>query len=86
MGAYAAGSTHNGLEFSFSAVVRICKQILDALAERAVVAADRSRFAALPARYLDDIGMTASERAAALGYLGYEEPMIDAWRVVASHL
>ena len=59
---------------------------LTRFAERAVVAADRSRFAALPARYLDDIGMTASERAAALGYLGYEEPMIDAWRVVASHL
>ena len=83
MGAYAAGSTHHNIEFGFSAVARICKQILNALAERAAVAADRSRFAALPARYLDDIGMTAAERA---GALGYEEPMIEAWRVVASHL
>jgi len=83
MGAYAAGSTNHNVEFGFSAVIRICKQILNAVAERATVAADRSRFAALPARYLDDIGMTVAERAAVLGY---DEPMIDAWRLVASHL
>ena len=83
MGAYTAGSTHHRNDFVFSAVVRLCKLIVNAIGERALVAADRSRFAALPARHLDDIGMTASERAAALGY---DEPMIDAWRVVASHL
>ena len=61
----------------------IGKHILNALTERAVAAAERSRFAALPPRYLDDVGMTEAERAAALGY---EEPMVDGWRVVASHL
>ena len=83
MGAFAAGSTHHNLEFGFSAAVRVCKQILNPLVERAAAAADRSRFAALSARYLDDAGVTAAERAAALGY---DEPMIDAWRVVASDL
>ena len=38
------------------------------MAERAEAAADRSRLAALPVRYLDDVGMTVGERAAILGY------------------
>ena len=59
------------------------KQILNAIADRAAVMAERSRFAMLPARYLDDAGMTAGERAEALGY---DEPMIDGWRIVASDL
>jgi hypothetical protein len=83
MGAYASGSTHHGTEFGVSGVVRVCKLILNAIAERASIAADRSQFAALPAKYLDDIGMTAAERAA---ILGYEELTTDGWRVVASHL
>jgi uncharacterized protein YjiS (DUF1127 family) len=83
MGAYAAGSTHHYLDFGLSGAVRVGKRILNAVAERARLADDRSRLAALPARYLDDIGMTASERAA---ILGYEEPTTDGWRVVASHL
>ena len=83
MGAYAAGSTHHHLEFGFSGLVRIGKRILNAIAERASLAADRSQFASLPSRYLDDVGMTAAERAA---ILGYEEPTTDGWRVVASHL
>ena len=83
MGAYAAGSSYAQSVFGFSWAARMGKQILNGVRERAAVAADRSRFAALPARYLDDGGMTAGERAAALGY---DEPMIDAWRVVASHL
>ena len=62
---------------------RVSKQILNALAERASVAAERSRFAALPGRYLDDVGMTEADRAAVLGY---DEPSVDGWRVVASHL
>ena len=61
----------------------IGKYLLNALAERAASAAERSRFAALPARYLEDVGMTEAERAAALGYA---EPIEDGWRVVASHL
>jgi hypothetical protein len=84
MGAYAAGSTHPRADFGFFGAVRLGKQILNSVAARAAEAADRSRFAALPVRYLDDAGMTAGERAAVLGY---EEPVIDdAWRVVASHL
>ncbi len=62
---------------------RLGKQILNALAARAAAATERSRFAALPARYLDDVGMTEAERAAALGY---DESNLDGWRVVASHL
>ena len=63
--------------------LRIGKQILNALAARAVAATERSRFAALPSRYLDDVGMTEADRAAALGY---DELNLDGWRVVASHL
>lgn len=63
--------------------LRIGKQILNALAARAVAATERSRFAALPSRYLDDVGMTEADRAAALGY---DESNLDGWRVVASHL
>jgi hypothetical protein len=83
MGAYAVGSDHSHPDFGFFGAIRLGKQILYAVAERAAKAADRSRFAALPMRYLDDAGMTAGERAAALGF---EEPMVDGWRVVASHL
>ena len=83
MGMYAAGSTHHNIEFGVTVVVRVGKRILSAIAERAVVAADRSQFAGLPEKFLDDVGMTAAERAAALGY---EEPTTDGWRVVASHL
>ncbi len=58
------------------------KRILNELAERADAAVDRSRLAALPQRYLDDVGMTVADRAA---ILGYEEPALDPWAVVASH-
>lgn len=44
----------------------LCKQILNHLREMADRSADRSRFAALPARYLEDIGMTVAERDALL--------------------
>jgi hypothetical protein len=49
------------------------------LAERAEAAVDRSRFAALPLRCLDDVGMTASERAA---ILRYETPARDPWTLI----
>ncbi len=83
MGAYLAGLSQVHTDIGFSRIVKIYKQIISAVAERAVVAADRSRFAALPARYLDDVGLTEAERASALAL---EETMIDPWRVVASHL
>ena len=83
MAAYVAGSDHSLWDMGLAAGVRIGKHILNAVAERAAAASERSRFAALPPRYLDDVGMTEAERAAALGY---EEPAVDGWRVVASHL
>ncbi len=78
-----AHTSHFGRDAGFGGGLRIGKQFLDAVAARAAAAIDRSRFAALPSRYLDDVGMTEAERAAAVGY---DEPAIDGWRVVASHL
>jgi hypothetical protein len=83
MSAYAAGSTHHHIDFGLFGVVRVCKRILNAIGERARIASDRSRFAALPVRYLEDIGVTSAERSAVLGY---EELTTDGWRIVASHL
>ena len=83
MGGRIAGGVNVHTDFGFSGAVRMSKQILNAMAERAAIAADRSRFAALPARYLDDVGLTEAELASALGL---EETTIDPWRVVASHL
>ena len=83
MSGYVLGSGHFFSDATVFGGLRMGKQFLNAIASRAADAADRSRFAALPSRYLDDVGMTAAERAAALGY---EEPTTDGWRVVASHL
>lgn len=83
MGAYTAGSTHHSIEFGVAGIVRVGKLILNAVVGRASAAAGRSRFAALPARYLEDVAMTAAERVA---ILDYEEPTTDGWRIVASHL
>ena len=79
----AAGSAAPRPHMALSGAFRISQQILNALAERASIAVERSRFAALPSRYLEDAGMTESDRAAALGF---DEPALDGWRVVASHL
>ena len=79
----AAGLEGPYRQTPFAGPFRISKQILNALAERAAAAAEISRFAALPSRYLDDVGMTEADRAAVLGY---DEPCGDGWRVVASHL
>ena len=43
-----------------------CQHLLNIVAEAATRAAERSRYAALPRRYLDDVGMTIAERDAAL--------------------
>jgi hypothetical protein len=83
MRACAVGSAHHHFDFGFSGALRVGKRFLNAMTERASIAADRSQFAALPSRYLDDIGITAAERTA---ILGYEESTTDGWRVVASHL
>ena len=83
MTGYVASSDHSHREMGLVGRLQAGKQFLNALAARAIAAAERSRFAALPSRYLDDVGMTEAERAAAVGY---EEPTVDGWRVVASHL
>lgn len=79
----AAGSAAPRPQMALAGAVRIGQQILNALFDRASVAVERSRFAALPSRYLEDAGMTEADRAAALGF---DEPALDGWRVVASHL
>jgi hypothetical protein len=83
MVAYVAGSGRSYWDFSGSGPLAVGKHILNALSQRALAASERSRFATLPSRYLDDVGMTEGERAYVVGY---DEPMVDGWRVVASHL
>jgi hypothetical protein len=67
-------------EFGASWAVAVVKGILNQLAEQAEAAIDRSRLAALPLRYLDDVGMTVGERAA---ILGHEAPARDPWALIA---
>jgi hypothetical protein len=83
MDGFTTGQTHSHTDFGFSRGLKVSKQIVNAIVSRATSAADRSRFAALPDRYLDDAGLTAGERAAALGC---GELTLDPWRVVASDL
>jgi hypothetical protein len=83
MGAHLLESTHPTADFGFSWVVKVSKEILNSIAASAASAADRSQFAALPVRYLEDVGLTEGERAAALGY---DDPLLDPWRVIASQL
>jgi hypothetical protein len=77
------GSTHPGADFGFSRVAAVGKQFLNAIVRSATSAADRSEFAALSARYLEDVGLTEGERSSALGYDGTP---LDPWRIVASDL
>jgi hypothetical protein len=67
-------------DFEASWAGALVKGILNQLAERAEAAIDRSRLAALPLRYLDDVGMTVGERAA---ILGYEASARDPWALIA---
>jgi hypothetical protein len=83
MDGFVTGPSHSHTDFGFSKGLKMGKQIVNTIVSRAASAADRSRFAALPERYLDDVGLTAGERVAALGY---EELTFDPWRVVASDL
>jgi hypothetical protein len=48
--------------FSFN----VCKQILNSLVQASQRSVDRSRFASLPLRALDDVGLTIAERDALL--------------------
>ena len=66
-------------EFGVSWAVAVVKGILNRLAEHDEAAIDRSRLAALPLRYLDDVGMTVGERDA---ILAYEPPARDPWTLI----
>jgi hypothetical protein len=81
MTASAANVAHSHADFGVSTAARFVKRILNQLGERAEAAVDRSRLAALPRRYLDDVGMTVGERAA---IVGYEEPALDSWTLAAT--
>jgi hypothetical protein len=83
MTAFITNRAHSHADLGVSWAVGLVKRILNELAKRADAAADRSRLAALPRRYLDDVGMTVADRAA---ILGYEEPAFDPWALVASRL
>jgi hypothetical protein len=80
MTASSANLAHSRTDLAVSRTVTVLKGFLNQLAERAEVAVDRSRFAALPLRYLEDVGVTASERAA---ILHGEEPAHDPWTLIA---
>jgi hypothetical protein len=70
---------HSRVDFGVSRAGGIWKGILNRLAERADAAVDRSRLAALPLRYLDDVGITVAERDA---ILGYGPPARDPWTLI----
>ncbi len=74
---------HSPADLGVSWAVGLVKRILNELAERADAAVDRSRLAALPQHYLDDVGMTVADRAT---ILGYEESALDPWSALASRL
>jgi len=73
---------HSRVDFGVSRALALVKGILNQLTERAEAAVDRSRLAALPLRYLDDVGMTLAERAA---IVGCETPSRDPWTLIATH-
>ena len=62
-------SCHSEQNFDSDGIRRIgsaCQHLLNIVAEAATRAAERSRYAVLPRRYLDDVGMTIAERDAAI--------------------
>ncbi len=83
MTAFITNRAHSHADLGVSWAVGLVKRILNELAERAHAAVDRSRLAALPQRYLDDVGVTVAERAA---ILGYQESALDPWSALASRL
>ncbi|MGD0183792.1 MAG: hypothetical protein ABSC25_00915 [Roseiarcus sp.] len=69
MSHFHARSNHSCHSFDGASIRRIgsvCQYLLNIVAEAATRASERSRYAALPRRYLDDVGMTIAERDAAL--------------------
>jgi hypothetical protein len=73
---------HSHADFGVSWAAAQMKRILNHLREHADAAIDRTRFAALSPRALADVGVTAAERNA---ILGFEEPAHDPWAPVVLH-
>jgi hypothetical protein len=82
MTASITNRAHSHGDFGVSWAASLAKRILNHLRERADAAAERSRFAALKPSALDDVGVTAAERAA---ILGFEEQACDPWSPVVLH-
>jgi hypothetical protein len=82
MTASITNRAHSHADFGVSWAAALMKRILNHLRERADAAVDRSRFAELSPRALADVGMTAAERVA---ILGFEEPARDPWAPVVLH-
>jgi len=82
MTASITNRAHSHADFGVSWADGLMKRILNHLRERADAAVDRSRFAGLSSRTLDDVGMTAAERAA---ILGFGAPAHDPWAPVVLH-
>jgi len=61
----APGNWNNSNPGLFSNAVTLGQLLLNLVTEAAGRAADRSRFAGMPARYLDDVGMTRADMEAA---------------------
>jgi hypothetical protein len=80
MSASSANLAHTRTDLGVSRTITVLKEFLNQLAERAEAAVDRSRFATLPLRYIEDVGLTASERVA---ILRGEEPAHDPWTLIA---
>lgn len=82
MTASFAHGSHSRVDFEVSRALAVVKGILNQFAERAEAAVDRSRLAALPVRYLDDVGMTIDERAA---IVGRDALARNPWTLIAIH-
>ena len=66
LNAHSNHSHHSLDRGSIRVIGSACQHLLNIVAEAATRASERSRYAALPRRYLDDVGMTIAERDAAL--------------------
>jgi hypothetical protein len=82
MTASITNRAHSHGDFGVSWAAALMKRILNHLREHADAAVDRSRFAALSPSALADVGMTAADRAA---ILGFEEPACNPWAPVVLH-
>jgi|HubBroStandDraft_1064217.scaffolds.fasta_scaffold89368_3 hypothetical protein len=82
MTASITNRAHSHVDFGVSWAAALRKRILNHLRERADAAVDRSRFAGLSPRALADVGMSAAERVA---ILGFAEPARDPWSPVVLH-